>query len=156
MLKEFKEFAMKGNMLDMAIGIIIGAAFGAIIKSLVADVLMPPMSPVELTIAFTAGGITRGLLVGLVTGLALWVFVDLEIHDPLAIIFYAIGASAMMSLLGLIGGIWALVLAIIAAKMGHGTDWWKAILAYFLPMILCCCLITWLLMTFGFIGAIAD
>jgi hypothetical protein len=57
---------------------------------------------------------------------------------------------------GLIGGIWALVLAIIAAKLGHGTDWWKAILAYFLPMILCCCLITWLAMTFGFIGAIAD
>jgi large conductance mechanosensitive channel len=43
MLKEFKEFAMKGNMVDMAIGIIIGAAFGAIIKSLVADVIMPPI-----------------------------------------------------------------------------------------------------------------
>lgn len=43
MLKEFKEFAMRGNMLDMAIGIIIGAAFGAIIKSLVADVIMPPI-----------------------------------------------------------------------------------------------------------------
>lgn len=43
MLKEFKEFAMKGNMMDMAVGIIIGAAFGAIIKSLVADVLMPPI-----------------------------------------------------------------------------------------------------------------
>lgn len=43
MLKEFKEFAMKGNVLDMAVGIIIGAAFGAIIKSLVDDVLMPPI-----------------------------------------------------------------------------------------------------------------
>jgi large conductance mechanosensitive channel len=43
MLKEFKEFAMKGNVLDMAVGIIIGAAFGAIIASLVADVLMPPI-----------------------------------------------------------------------------------------------------------------
>lgn len=43
MLKEFKEFAMKGNMVDMAVGIIIGAAFGAIIKSLVADVIMPPI-----------------------------------------------------------------------------------------------------------------
>jgi len=42
-LKEFKEFAVKGNMLDMAVGIIIGAAFGTIIKSLVADVLMPPI-----------------------------------------------------------------------------------------------------------------
>ncbi len=43
MLKEFKEFAMKGNVLDMAIGIIIGAAFGTIVKSLVADIIMPPI-----------------------------------------------------------------------------------------------------------------
>jgi large conductance mechanosensitive channel len=43
MLKEFKEFAIKGNMVDMAIGIIIGAAFGKIVSSLVADVLMPPL-----------------------------------------------------------------------------------------------------------------
>jgi large conductance mechanosensitive channel len=43
MLKEFKEFAMKGNVLDMAVGIIIGAAFGTIIGSLVADVIMPPI-----------------------------------------------------------------------------------------------------------------
>ncbi len=43
MLKEFKEFAMRGNVVDMAVGIIIGAAFGTIISSLVADVLMPPI-----------------------------------------------------------------------------------------------------------------
>jgi large conductance mechanosensitive channel len=43
MLKEFKEFAMKGNVLDMAVGIIIGAAFGKIVTSFVADVLMPPL-----------------------------------------------------------------------------------------------------------------
>ena len=43
MLKEFKEFAMRGSVLDMAIGIIIGAAFGTIVKSLVADVIMPPI-----------------------------------------------------------------------------------------------------------------
>jgi large conductance mechanosensitive channel len=43
MLKEFKEFAMKGNVLDMAVGIVIGAAFGLIIASLVADVIMPPI-----------------------------------------------------------------------------------------------------------------
>ena len=43
MLKEFKEFAMKGNVLDMAVGIIIGGAFGVIITSLVSDVLMPPI-----------------------------------------------------------------------------------------------------------------
>ncbi len=43
MLKEFKEFAIKGNVVDMAVGIIIGGAFGTIVKSLVADVLMPPI-----------------------------------------------------------------------------------------------------------------
>lgn len=43
MLKEFKEFAMRGNVLDMAVGIIVGAAFGGIVTSLVNDVLMPPI-----------------------------------------------------------------------------------------------------------------
>jgi len=43
MLEEFKKFAMKGNMVDMAVGIVIGAAFGAIVKSLVSDILMPPI-----------------------------------------------------------------------------------------------------------------
>ncbi|MEJ2363064.1 MAG: large-conductance mechanosensitive channel protein MscL [Deltaproteobacteria bacterium] len=43
MLREFKEFAMRGNVVDMAVGIIIGAAFGAIVKSLVADIVMPPI-----------------------------------------------------------------------------------------------------------------
>jgi len=43
MLKEFKEFAMRGNVVDMAVGIIIGAAFGTIVNSLVADVIMPPI-----------------------------------------------------------------------------------------------------------------
>jgi large conductance mechanosensitive channel len=43
MLKEFKEFAMRGNVLDMAVGIIMGAAFGKIVTSFVGDVLMPPM-----------------------------------------------------------------------------------------------------------------
>jgi large conductance mechanosensitive channel len=43
MMQEFKEFAMRGNVVDMAVGIIIGAAFGKIISSFVADVLMPPI-----------------------------------------------------------------------------------------------------------------
>jgi len=43
MLKEFRDFAMKGNVLDMAIGVIIGGAFGKIVSSLVGDVLMPPL-----------------------------------------------------------------------------------------------------------------
>ncbi len=43
MLKEFKEFAMRGNVVDMAVGIIIGAAFGKIVSSIVSDVIMPPI-----------------------------------------------------------------------------------------------------------------
>jgi len=43
MFKEFKEFAMRGNVVDMAVGIIIGGAFGTIVKSLVSDVVMPPI-----------------------------------------------------------------------------------------------------------------
>ena len=43
MMKEFKEFAVKGNVVDMAVGIVIGAAFGKIVKSFVADIVMPPI-----------------------------------------------------------------------------------------------------------------
>ena len=43
MVKEFKEFAVKGNVVDMAVGIIIGGAFGTIVKSLVSDIIMPPI-----------------------------------------------------------------------------------------------------------------
>jgi large conductance mechanosensitive channel len=53
MWKEFKEFAMKGNVLDMAIGIILGAAFGKIISSLVADILMPPIGLLMGRLDFT-------------------------------------------------------------------------------------------------------
>jgi large conductance mechanosensitive channel len=54
MLKEFKEFAMKGNVLDMAIGIIIGAAFGKIVSSMVGDVLMPPIGMLMGSVDFSS------------------------------------------------------------------------------------------------------
>lgn len=53
MLKEFKEFIMRGNVVDMAVGIIIGAAFGTIISSLVADVIMPPIGLLLGNVDFT-------------------------------------------------------------------------------------------------------
>ena len=53
MLKEFKEFAIKGNVIDMAVGIIIGVAFGAIVKSLVDDVIMPPIGMLLGNVDFT-------------------------------------------------------------------------------------------------------
>jgi len=53
MLKEFKEFAMRGNVVDMAVGIIIGAAFGKIVSSLVKDVIMPPIGKLMGNVDFS-------------------------------------------------------------------------------------------------------
>lgn len=63
-LKEFKEFAVKGNAVDMAVGIIIGAAFGKIISSLVADVIMPPIGVLVGGVDFTKLGFTIKEAVG--------------------------------------------------------------------------------------------
>ncbi len=54
MLKEFKEFAMRGNVVDMAVGIIIGGAFGKIVASFVGDVLMPPIGMLMGGVDFTS------------------------------------------------------------------------------------------------------
>ena len=53
MLKEFRDFAMRGNVIDLAIGVIIGASFGAIVNSLVKDVLMPPLGLLLGKVDFT-------------------------------------------------------------------------------------------------------
>jgi large conductance mechanosensitive channel len=67
-LREFKAFAIRGNVVDMAVGIIVGAAFGKIVSSLVADVLMPPLgllvggmhfSNLAITLKPAAGGVPR-------------------------------------------------------------------------------------------------
>ena len=64
MMKEFKEFAMKGNVVDMAVGIIIGAAFGKIIASFVGDVLMPPIGMMLGGMDFSAMAFTLKEAVG--------------------------------------------------------------------------------------------
>jgi large conductance mechanosensitive channel len=53
MFKEFKDFAMRGSVVDMAVGIIIGGAFGTIVKSLVGDVMMPPIGLLLGNVDFT-------------------------------------------------------------------------------------------------------
>ena len=53
MLKEFKEFAMRGNVIDLAVGVVIGAAFGKIVTSLVDDILMPPLGLLLGNVDFT-------------------------------------------------------------------------------------------------------
>ncbi len=60
MLKEFKEFAMRGNVMDMAVGIILGAAFGKIVSSLTNDVLMPPIGMLIGSLDFSNLFITLG------------------------------------------------------------------------------------------------
>ncbi|MEC7234813.1 MAG: ABC transporter permease, partial [Pseudomonadota bacterium] len=73
----------------------------------VVDILMPPLSPAELNIGITLGGLTRGMFVGAGTFLGMSVFVSLSIYSLAAAVFYAAIASALMSLIGLLGGIWA-------------------------------------------------
>lgn len=73
----------------------------------IVDVLMPPLSGGELTLAYALGGVTRGIVVGIVVTLATWCVVPLRIHDAAALLFYGLSASLLLSLLGLLGGIWA-------------------------------------------------
>jgi len=77
------------------------------VQGTIVDVLMPPLSPAELTWGFALGGVTRGVLVGLVVALAMAIFVPLGLHAPAFVVFHAFAASLLLSLLGLLGGIWA-------------------------------------------------
>ena len=77
------------------------------IQGNIVDVLMPPLSASELTLGFVGGGVTRGIVVGVAVTLGMWLFVPIRIHDPLAIAWFGINAAVMLSLLGMIGGIWA-------------------------------------------------
>jgi large conductance mechanosensitive channel len=64
MMKEFKEFAVKGNVIDMAVGIIIGAAFGKIVSSLVSDIIMPPFGMALSNVDFSSLVVTLKEKVG--------------------------------------------------------------------------------------------
>jgi ABC-2 type transport system permease protein len=73
----------------------------------IVDTLMPPLSADELTLGIALGGVTRGLVVGLAVGLAMLPFVAIRVHDFALLIYFAVTASLMLSLLGIIGGVWA-------------------------------------------------
>ena len=75
------------------------------IQGNIVDVLMSPLSPGELALAYAAAGATRGLMVGVVTLGAMALFVPLQILAPFTILFFAVMASSLLSLLGLIGGV---------------------------------------------------
>ncbi|MEQ8295834.1 MAG: ABC transporter permease [Nitratireductor sp.] len=73
----------------------------------IVDTLMPPLGPAELTAGFALGGVTRGLAVGCSTLLAMWLFVPVTFAHPEFVLFHALSAALLLSLLGIIGGIWA-------------------------------------------------
>ncbi len=77
------------------------------IQGNIVDMLMPPISPGELTLGFVLSGATRGLLVALFVGVVISLFVPLRIHDAGMIVFHAVSASLMLSLIGLITAVWA-------------------------------------------------
>ncbi len=77
------------------------------IQGNIVDILMPPLSPGELNTGINLAGVTRGVVVGLVTALGMWPFVGFSIIHVWALVFYAIGASLMLSLAGTLAGIWS-------------------------------------------------
>ncbi len=77
------------------------------VQGSVVDFLMPPLSATELTIAFVMGGATRGVICALATGIPMSFFVDLSISHLWAVVFFALGASMILSLIGVLAGVWA-------------------------------------------------
>ena len=73
----------------------------------IVDVLMPPMSELELTFSYSLGGITRGILVGISVFILINIFVTIEIDNFLLITFFGITSASLLSLLGILCGIWA-------------------------------------------------
>ena len=75
MLKEFKEFALKGNVMDLAVGVIIGGAFGKIVASLVNDILMPLISMLTGEVAFKYGAFIQNVLDFLIIAFCIFLMV---------------------------------------------------------------------------------
>jgi ABC-2 type transport system permease protein len=71
------------------------------------DFLTPPLSPSELTVGFTLGAVTRGVLVGAVTAITVWPFSHFGIYNIFAILYFAVIASAIMALVGVVAGLWS-------------------------------------------------
>src|SRR5690606_16712837 len=77
------------------------------IQSTIVDLLLPPLSAGELNVGIALAGVTRGLVCGGATALAMLPFVDMGIAHLWAVLFFAVGASLMLALIGILGGIWS-------------------------------------------------
>lgn len=73
----------------------------------IVDVLMPPLSPAELVLGWLLGGLARGLLVGIITGAIVYPFLGLSLANGWLVLFHGVAASMMLSLIGIVGGIWS-------------------------------------------------
>ncbi|RAU21774.1 multidrug ABC transporter permease [Paramagnetospirillum kuznetsovii] len=73
----------------------------------IVDMLMPPLTGAEQTLAVAMGGVARGLTVGVAVTLGMALFVPMPVHNPGLIVYHAVMGSLMLSLLGMMGGIWA-------------------------------------------------
>src|SRR6185295_15733668 len=77
------------------------------IQGNIVDLLMPPLTPLERTIGLAGGGLTRGIAVGIATWIAMVPFVPVSFAHPFFILFHAVMASLLMSLVGVLAGVWA-------------------------------------------------
>lgn len=106
----FLQFLIPGLvMMSMAQAAFMSPSVSLILSKLqgnIVDVLMAPLSPLELTIAYALSGLARGLIVGAVSLIALSFLAPLSIHNGWFIFYYAVMGSLMMSLIGLITGVW--------------------------------------------------
>ncbi|MBW6515549.1 MAG: large-conductance mechanosensitive channel protein MscL [Candidatus Cloacimonetes bacterium] len=101
MMKEFKDFAMRGNVIDMAVGIVIGAAFGKIVASFVSDVLMPPI----------------GVLIGGVDFSELFIIIKHAVGDtPPVVISYGVFIKAVVDFVIIAFAIFIVIKAMNSAK----------------------------------------
>jgi large conductance mechanosensitive channel len=111
MISEFKAFAIKGNMIDMAVGIIIGAAFGKVVNSLVSDIIMPP-------IGMLLGGVDfRQLYINLGSGA--FDTMDAAVQAGAPLIRYGAFISTLVDFLILA---WAIFIVIKAINRVRGTE----------------------------------
>jgi ABC-2 type transport system permease protein len=107
----FIQFLVPGlTMMAIMTASFANASFAIMIEKMVetiVDTLMPPMSPGELTAGYVLSSTTRGLLVGIAVIIGMAIFTTVQIHSWFFILFYAVGASLLMSVLGLATAIWA-------------------------------------------------
>lgn len=77
------------------------------IQGNIIDVLMPPLSAGELLLAYAMAGVTRGMVVALAVGIAIWPFAEISIHSWTATLYFAFCGSLILSLIGILAGLWS-------------------------------------------------